>query len=54
MQTELQGKIYDGIWEEGNLVKGFVDEKNNWTYEGEWRDGQANGFGKLVRFPFFI
>ena len=41
------GRFFDGLWSNGKMVKGLYRWSNGDIYDGEFKDGKCNGFGKI-------
>jgi len=42
----LNKTIFDGVWENSNLITGHCTYPNGEMYEGDWINGKAEGIGK--------
>lgn len=49
-ETDAEGNIFDGQFENGDFVKGKVFYSNDDIYIGEFKDDARHGRGKFIRF----
>ena len=43
-----EGYGFYGEWRDGELIKGKGIDRDRNVYEGEWKDGKGNGYGKMT------
>lgn len=49
-ETDTEGNVFDGEFENGDFVRGKVFYSNDDIYIGEYKDDGKHGQGKLIRF----
>lgn len=49
-ETDAEGNVFDGQFENGDFVKGKVFYSNDDIYVGEFKDDCRHGKGKFIRF----
>ncbi len=49
-ETDAEGNVFEGLFENGDFVKGKVFYENDDIYVGEFKEDCRHGQGKFIRF----